>query len=237
VRGTADIDGCVGLGDAGSANVSPKEERRRLKLEVARTQALDAAEHAFATAGFHNTTIKSIAELCEIAVGTLYILFEDKQRLYEAVLRRRGEALKSLTELKAAESGRADAKLVELAELLLQFFREHRDWTTVASSLVSGSRAAQTSSGASQMYEGGHRVVADSVSDVMARGQHDGHIRAGDPLALALIFLGMLETYWRICTVAVGEPVGDAGHGFRPVEFLDLVRAAFSTSRNEVGTL
>jgi AcrR family transcriptional regulator len=206
------------------ATMSPREQRRRIRLDTTRTQVLDAAEHAFAANGFHATTIKSIAERCEIAVGTIYTLFDDKESVYEAVLRRRGETLKVLTADKASEPGRADERLVELADLQIRYFREHPDWTSIASALVSGSRAAPSGEGTSPLYETGHQIVADVVAAVIAAGQHSGVVREGNPQALALIFLGMVETFHRLDTTGVDSP------DFRLPAFLDLIHAAFSAA-------
>lgn len=197
---------------------------------MTRTQVLDVAEQAFSSAGFHNTTIKSIAEQCEIAVGTIYTLFDDKDSVYEAVLRRRGAVLHGLTRTRAAEPGRADDTLVALAELHVRFFREHPDWAGLASALGSGARLAPPGTGPSRLYEVGHQVVSDDLAAVIARGQHEGRIRDGNPRALALVFLGMLETFHRIDNVGRAE---QADYGL--VEFLDLVRAAFSSSRSAGG--
>lgn len=206
-------------------SVSPREERRRVRMETTRSQILDAAEQAFAAAGFHNTTIKSIAERCEIAVGTMYLLFADKESVYQAVLRRRGDTLHALVAAMAAEPGPGDERLVELAELQIQFFRAHSEWARVASGLVSGSRAALTTAGSSQIYEVGHRVVADVIAAVIARGQFEGRVRDGNPQGLALIFLGMLETFHTIDNAGTAP---SAGYGL--AEFLDMVRAAFTSS-------
>lgn len=205
---------------------SPREARRRARMETARTQILDAAEHTFASSGFHNTTIKSIAEQCEIAVGTMYTLFDDKNSLFEAVLRRRGGVLRSMTEEMAAGPGPCDAKLVQLAELQIRFFSEHPDWTQVASMLVRDSRGAQPGSAASGLYESGHKVVTDIHAEVIARGQREGTVRNGNPKALALIFMGMLETFHGL------DGTGDAGPRAYPVdEFLDLVCATFRSGK------
>jgi AcrR family transcriptional regulator len=201
---------------------SPREERRRVRLETTRSQVLDAAEHIFASAGFHNTTIKSIAAQCEIAVGTMYTLFDDKNSLFEAVLRRRGGTLRLLTEAKAAEPGPCDVKLVELADLQIRYFREHPDWTRVASMLMSGSRGESSGTAVPGLYESGHKVVADIHAEVIARGQREGTVRRGNPLALALIFMQMLETFH-------GLDDSDAT-AYAPAEFLDLVRSAFRST-------
>jgi AcrR family transcriptional regulator len=190
---------------------SPREERRRVRLETTRSQVLDAAEQIFASAGFHATTIKAIAAQCEIAVGTLYTLFDDKNSLFEAVLRRRGAMLRASTEAKAAEPGPCDTTLVELADLQIRFFREHPDWTAVASMLMSGSRGAVPG-----LYESGHKVVADIHAGVIERGQREGTIRDGDPMALAQIFLSMLETFHRV-----------GGETYSAAQFLDLIHATF----------
>lgn len=208
-----------------STSLSPREERRRIRIETTRSQILDAAESAFATTGFHSTTIKSIAEQCEIAVGTLYAVFQDKDSLYEAVLRRRGRELTKLTEAKAAEPGPDDTRLVELAKLQIHFFRAHPDWTAVASGLVSGSRAASADNGSTRLYETGHQVVVEVIASVIARGQQSEQLRGGDPHALALIYMGMLETFHRIDN----PTTGDAG-GYTLEEFLDLLGATFSAT-------
>lgn len=214
------------VSQAGSPSVSPREERRRVRLETTRSQVLDAAERAFASAGFHNTTIKSIAERCEIAVGTMYTLFDDKDSIYDAVLRRRGETLKALMKARASEPGDGDATLVDLAELQIRFFREHPDWTSIATALVSGFRAAPTSAGSSHLDEVGHEVVADVLAGVIARGQQEGRIRSGNPQALALVFLGMLETFHSIDNA---DDAKNPSYGLP--EFLDLVHAAFRSPR------
>jgi AcrR family transcriptional regulator len=200
---------------------SPREARRRLRIDTARTQILDAAERIFASSGFRDTTMKSIAEQCEIAVGTMYTLFEDKTALFEAVLRRRGAVLRELTERKAAEPGRGDTRLVELAELQIRFFRDHPDWTRLASMLMTGSRGDPAVGDMSRLYRSGHQVVADIHAEVIARGQRERTIRQGAPSALAQIFMGMLENFHALDGANASD--GD----FTVDEFLDLVRATF----------
>lgn len=204
-----------------SATASPREERRRIRVEMTRSQILDAAEHAFAAAGFHRTTIKSIAEQCEIAVGTFYVLFEDKESLYEAVLRRRGDELKALMDAKVSFPRSEATTLVELADLQIGYFRRYPDWTTVASALVSGSRTAATGEPV-RLYEPGHRVVAGAIAAVIDKGQRNGHIRSGNPDALALIYLGMLETFHRIDSADTPRE-----SEYCLAEFLDLIGATF----------
>ena len=49
-------------------SLNPREERRLLHQELSRTQLLDAAEEIFGQKGFHDTTLKEIADR---AIGDL----------------------------------------------------------------------------------------------------------------------------------------------------------------------
>ena len=69
---------------------NPREERRLLQQELGRTQLLDAAEEIFGTKGFHETTLKEIADRADFSVGSVYSFFENKDDLYESVWLRRG---------------------------------------------------------------------------------------------------------------------------------------------------
>src|SRR5471032_1448671 len=72
-----------------------KGERRR--------RILKAAEKAFGAKGYHGASLTEIARDAELAVGTIYLYFEDKSDLYgslilskmEEVMERVGKALKS----------------------------------------------------------------------------------------------------------------------------------------------
>lgn len=153
----------------------------------------------------------------------MYTLFDDKNSLFEAVLRRRGATLRALTEAKATEPGAGDSQLVALAELQIRFFSEHPDWTRVASMLVSDSRGESRESAVPGLYEWGHKVVAEFI----ARGQREGTVRSGNPLALASVFMGMLDTFHGLG--------GSDATDYSAAEFLDLVHAAFRATGRQKG--
>ena len=64
----------------------PREQRRQRQLDLARDQLLDAAEEVFGRRGFHDASIKEIAELAEFSVGSVYTFFENKDDLLRASL-------------------------------------------------------------------------------------------------------------------------------------------------------
>ena len=51
-----------------------KDERRKLILEK--------AQELFRSNGFSGTTIRQIAQACELATGTLYLYYKDKDHIY-----------------------------------------------------------------------------------------------------------------------------------------------------------
>ena len=69
---------------------SRREARRLLQQDVSRTQLLDAAEEVFGRKGFHETTLKEVAELAEFSVGSVYSFFESKDDLFRQIFLRRG---------------------------------------------------------------------------------------------------------------------------------------------------
>src|SRR5881394_1303068 len=69
---------------------SRREERRIRQQDVSRSQLLDAAEEVFGRKGFHETTLKEVAELAEFSVGSVYSFFESKDDLFRQIFVRRG---------------------------------------------------------------------------------------------------------------------------------------------------
>ena len=63
-------------------------KRRRLPRAARREQILSAATHAFAAAGFANTSLDDIAEAAGVGRVILYRHFESKADLYRSVLHR-----------------------------------------------------------------------------------------------------------------------------------------------------
>lgn len=70
-----------------------------------RNQILDAATQVFAERGFHNTTIRQIAQQAGIADGTVYIYFKTKTDLLLGILKRINESERRQDDLGQAVGG------------------------------------------------------------------------------------------------------------------------------------
>jgi AcrR family transcriptional regulator len=82
----------------------PMSRRERLKLERER-RILDAAATVFAKKGFHQATIREIAQLADVADGTIYNYFDNKFDLLVGIMARIAELERLPGELAEAQQG------------------------------------------------------------------------------------------------------------------------------------
>src|SRR5687768_7426812 len=104
---------------------SRREQRRLLHQDLSRTQLLDAAEEVFGAKGFHDTTLKEVAELAEFSVGSVYSFFENKDDLFLNVFLRRGAEFLPGMEAVVNGPGTPLETLHALVDYQIGFFREH----------------------------------------------------------------------------------------------------------------
>ena len=76
-----------------TAGLSRRRLRRQQHAELNRNQLLGAAEEVFGAKGFHDTTLKEVADLAEFSVGSVYSFFPSKDELFLQVFLRRGAQL------------------------------------------------------------------------------------------------------------------------------------------------
>ncbi|MDD9372224.1 MAG: helix-turn-helix domain containing protein, partial [Acidimicrobiales bacterium] len=69
--------------------LSRREQRRLQHQDLSRAQLLDAAEEVFGRKGFHEATLKEVAELAEFSVGSVYSFFTNKDDLFRQIFVRR----------------------------------------------------------------------------------------------------------------------------------------------------
>ena len=183
---------------------SRREQRRQLHQDLSRTQLLDAAEEVFGAKGFHDTTLKEIAELAEFSVGSVYSFFENKDDLFLNVFLRRGEEF--LPGMEAAATGGSDpvAQLHALVDFEVGFFRQHPHFgrlylRSVPGDLLDSSR---------QLADNFARAMHIQAG-IFRRGQAAGVLRQGDAEVLARLFSGLVAAYQSTDPAVVGEGGGE----------------------------
>jgi AcrR family transcriptional regulator len=203
---------------------SRREQRRQQHHELSRNQLLDAAEEVFGAKGFHDTTLKEVAELAEFSVGSVYSIFENKEDLFLQVFLRRGEQLLPAMEEVAASDEPPVDQLRRLVDLEVGFFREHRHFARLylRSSPTTSLPPLPVYEGFKANFERAMKLQAD----VFRRGQKLSVLREGDPYVLARMLSGIVATY-QLLDPATGSDDAVPGSGMPLDDLHAIVVGAF----------
>jgi AcrR family transcriptional regulator len=201
---------------------NPREERRLLQQELGRTQLLDAAEEIFGTKGFHETTLKEIADRADFSVGSVYSFFENKDDLYESVWLRRGaEFLAGFEEALSGSSSGLDG-IARIVTYEVEFLRARPSFADLYLR-TTGSLVPVANDQTSDRIVENARHILGRQAEVIVDGQADGSVRGGDPAALSRLLSGMVQSFQAVDSDAGRSPGAALGLDV----FLEIVSAAF----------
>ncbi|HEX9681702.1 MAG TPA: TetR/AcrR family transcriptional regulator [Acidimicrobiales bacterium] len=206
--------------------VSKRDERKRLHQELSSNQILDSAEEIFASKGFHEATIKEIAELAEFSVGALYSFFENKDDLFVQIYLRRGEEfMEGMRSLLSHDRPPRD-QLHRLATYQIEFMREHPNFGRLYlrdSAVVVGEVESKIDHAVADRYSEAMRLQAE----LFASGQEAGVFRDGDTSVLARFFSALVAAFQASDPIVMN---GTGGPGMAVDDFLTIVDGAFGTT-------
>jgi AcrR family transcriptional regulator len=189
---------------ASDTATSRRTARREAQNKLSREHVLDAAEDVFSRKGFHDATIKEIAEVAEFSVGAVYSFFENKDDLFLSVIERRGAEL--VPAMKALLEGRdapAD-QLHRLADLQVEFFRQHPNFSRLYLQ-ATGSPLFNVKASLGRVAQKRYEAARGLGASLIGRGPADGSLVAGDAGVLAEIFSGIIRAYQATDPAALGE--------------------------------
>ncbi|MDQ0087419.1 AcrR family transcriptional regulator [Paenibacillus anaericanus] len=171
-------------------------DRRKLVIE--------AAEKSFALFGYKATTMDQVARIANVAKGTIYTFFTNKEELFDEILRSIIADMKRISEQEVHEDKpffenlyqSMDALLVyrREQELLIKLFQEVRDF------------------GTPQAREGLEKVenaILDYLERQISRAVERGEIRSFDPKVISFILMKLyvaLTSDWN----KLHEPLNEA---------------------------
>jgi TetR/AcrR family transcriptional regulator len=212
--------------------LSAREQRRLHHQDLSRAQLLDAAEEVFGRKGFHDTTLKEVAERAEFSVGSVYSFFANKDDLFRQIFVRRGdEFMDGLQALFADESVPAEELLHRLVDFEIGFFREHPNFGRLY--LHSSSAIMLSSSRDVDAYvEGNYDRAMRMQATLFERGQQEGAFRTGDPIVLARLFSGIVSAYQALDPAVMSDEPG-ATERLPLAELHEVVAAAFAAPARE----
>jgi len=161
-----------------------EQDRARRKRDI-----LLSARSVFADNGFHRATVDQIAQRAEVAKGTIYLYFENKEAiLAELVL----QALAELHEqLKAANEARSllqpDGRLRAMAEAYLAFSQRSPDYFRLLTVFDGSHLGADLSPARQESILDASNQTLDIVTQAIADGMALGIYAAGDARQTAAI--------------------------------------------------
>ncbi|WP_158566684.1 TetR/AcrR family transcriptional regulator [Actinomadura craniellae] len=217
----ADVVSGESAGPAGVRPPSPREVRRRQRIELSREQLLETAEELFAERGYYETSLKDVAEICEFSVASIYTFFDNKEDLYLAVLMRRGAGQREEMGRLAAEEMPADERLIAMVQAQIERRQKYPAWAQLHAQMTKiGRRAAGD---IPEVYKNFYYEIVGLLAGVIAEGQHEGRLRPGDPHALARLCSALIDSFTLMDPMISHEP-----EGINAEEFLRFIRETFT---------
>ena len=163
---------------------------QRISGEQRREQIVAAAIELFAERGFSGTTTRELAERVGISEAGLYLHFDTKEALYEAIMLRKAEektaAFRRVRELADAEAPPAEV-FGEAARVMLE--THTRDTAFLRLLLHSGLERHPLFR---MFFEAQVRAVGDALRGYVERQQARGAFRPCEPRLAVRAFMGML---------------------------------------------
>jgi AcrR family transcriptional regulator len=208
------------------ATISRREQRRLEHQDLSRGQLLDAAEQVFGRKGFHETTLKEVAELAGFSVGSVYSFFENKDDLFRQIFLRRGEEFEvGMADVFGDEDAAPLDVLHRLVDFQVGFFRKNphfgRVFLRYSSIATLAARNDQVDDAVQRRYDTAMRQQAD----LFTRGQKLGVLRDGDPLVLSRLFSGLIASFQSVDPAVISDD--PAEEHLSLAELQSIVESAF----------
>lgn len=200
-------------------NPTPQPTKKEIVTEFRTREILAAARRLMQHRGLEAVTMGEIAAAAGVAKGTVYLYFQGKDELVQALISQVGENMLADIEEVVAGAGSPPEKIQQVASLILAYLmRERALFPAYARDLLRGGR------GASRIYwrrlqEMEERFV-DLVTGLFADGIDSGRFIQTDPRLLTFLLRGMVR--------AVGYYQMEEGHAEAVKEALPVVLTLLS---------
>jgi AcrR family transcriptional regulator len=120
-------------------SVKSIKTKKQVVSEFRQSEIIEAARKVFAEKGYIAATVDEIAALAALAKGTIYVYFNSKEQIYNAVLENDLDALRTLTLEKIAAAETAREKIAAYVNARFKYCEERRDFFRIMYIEPSGS--------------------------------------------------------------------------------------------------
>jgi TetR/AcrR family transcriptional regulator len=172
--------------------------RKERERQQHRAAILAAGERIFSSKGFHLATIEEIAREAEFSVGSIYNFFSGKDALYTEVIRSIIENC-HLGFTRLVQAGKDPlSTIIELIELRVQQYEQHQGFYHIVLESLPSRHFTPTAALPEDCRQY-HESYFRTLCEILAQGRQQKLFSDEEPLALALIFEGVINTfiaYW-----------------------------------------
>ncbi|MCU1390367.1 MAG: transcriptional regulator, TetR family [Ilumatobacteraceae bacterium] len=205
---------------------SGREQRKLQHQALSRLQLLDAAEQVFGQKGFHETTLKEVAEMADFSVGSVYSFFENKDDLFRQIFVRRGDEFMPLIRELLSSRRKPLDQLHDLVDFEIGYFRKNPRFGRLflkfsSATLQSSDRLAD------ELMMGNYDESMTLQADLFSRGQKAKQLIAGDPWVLARLLSGLTAAYQALDPLVMSDEP-DQAERLSLDDFHDIVTRTFA---------
>ena len=165
-----------------------KADRKEREREIRSKDIIDAAENLFFSKGYDNVSMNDIAHETEMARGTLYKYFNNKNDIIAAIAIRASKIINEIFK-KINEKDTGIEKIKTICLLYYDFYKQHKGYyEAYYHSGLFDNEGSHNLENLRKIRKKTFQVVVNALNE----GINDGTIREDiDPIATALIMLSM----------------------------------------------
>jgi AcrR family transcriptional regulator len=169
---------------------APSRQERALSWR--RDQVLECAERVFSEKGFHQATMQEIAAEAEYATGTLYTLFENKDAIFAAVVRRRMTEIDAYVRDAARGGPAARERIERFVHAFFEFFEAEKHLVQIYVNVTGGllwNVKAELGEEVAEIHLG----LLGFLEGIFRDGRRRGEVRSDlEPRTMAVSLVGIL---------------------------------------------
>ncbi len=178
-----DAGTCVGVRGQGE-HVDRKTEKRHVIMQ--------AAEKLFTSRRFHEITMEDVAEAADVAKGTIYLYFQDKEDLFAQTCTAGLEEMCDLISSRVPEEAPFSEQLLSACTQFSEFFERRHQLLRMMQ--AEEARMFYLKGGVHDRWVEKRKRLVSAIAGIIARGVAAGQIRDDvPPEVLANLLMGMLR--------------------------------------------
>jgi AcrR family transcriptional regulator len=171
---------------------SPRATKKEIVTAFRTQEILAAARKILDQRGLEAMTMEEIATAAGVAKGTVYLYFQSKDDLIQAMITQVGENILRDAELSVKSPGTPAEKMIRLVSVLLGYLkRERLLFPIYARELLRGKRDSRE--GFWRHYQETEEKFLTLVTDLFAEGIATGEFISANPRLLTFLMRGLIR--------------------------------------------